>query len=166
MMIVVLRVFPEIVTPKFARAPGLIKRVAKQVILGDPRIYLLKKDCSIHDSPHKINQYTRRPGDQIGSGMFVAKKLVDSFCATAIMGHVHTGSMFTKVSQVKTRDKWAAYTLPTLGTVSPRYAKGRPNAFTNGFGIVEEWPNGHTNIYVVMISDGCFAYGGQIYGKG
>jgi hypothetical protein len=68
-------------------------------------IYLLKKDCSIHDSPHKINQYTRRPGDQIGSGMFVAKKLVDSFCATAIMGHVHTGSMFTKVSQVKTRDK-------------------------------------------------------------
>ena len=105
-------------------------------------------------------------GDQIGSGMYVAKKLVDSFCATAIMGHVHTGSMFTKVSQVKTKDKWAAYTLPTLGTVSPRYAKGRPNAFTSGFGIVEEWPNGHTNIYVVIISDGCFAYGGNLYGKG
>lgn len=65
-------------------------------------------------------------GDQIGSGMYVAKKLVDSFCATAIMGHVHTGSMFTKVSQVKTKDKWAAYTFANSRNCITSIRQGAP----------------------------------------
>ena len=103
-------------------------------------------------------------GDQVGSGMHVSKKLVDAFCATSIMGHVHTAQMHVKTSQVKSRDKWAGYVIPTLGTVAPKYAKGRPNAHINGFGIVEEWPNGNINVYIVIISDGRFSYGGKIYG--
>lgn len=102
-------------------------------------------------------------GDQVGSGMHVAKKLVDSFCATSIMGHVHTASMSTKVSQIKSKDKWVGYTLPTLGTVAPKYAKGRPNAFVNGFGIVEKWPNGFVNVYIPIILEGAFSFGGEIY---
>lgn len=102
-------------------------------------------------------------GDAIGSGMNVAKKLVDNFCATAIMGHVHTASMHTKVSQAKAKDKWAGYTLPTLGTVSPKYAKGRPNAFVQGFGIVEKWPNDFINVYIVITIDGKFSFGGELY---
>ena len=102
-------------------------------------------------------------GDGIGSGMHVAKKLVDSFCATSLMGHVHTASMHTKVSQVKTHDKWIGYTLPTLGTVSPKYAKGRPNAFIHGFGIVELWKNGFVNVYIPVIFNGSFSFGGEMY---
>lgn len=104
-------------------------------------------------------------GDGVGSGMHVAKKLVDSFCATAIMGHVHTASMHTKVSQVKSKDKWVGYTLPTLGTVSPKYAKGRPNAFVHGFGIVELWPNDFINVYIPIISEGRFSFAGEMYGE-
>jgi hypothetical protein len=102
-------------------------------------------------------------GDQIGSSMHVAKKLVDSFCATAVMSHVHQYSAYTKVSQVKAKDKWIGITLPTLGTVSPKYAKGRPNAFLNGFGIVELWKNDFVNIYVPIIFNGCFSFGGELY---
>lgn len=103
-------------------------------------------------------------GDQIGSGQYVAKKLVDSYCATAIMGHVHTASMMTKVSQVKAEDKWIGYTLPTLGTLAPKYAKGSPNAFLNGFGIIELWPNGFVNVYIPVIFGGRFSFGGRVYG--
>lgn len=102
-------------------------------------------------------------GDQIGSSMHVAKKLVDSFCATAIMGHVHTASSYTKVSHIKSEDKWIGYTLPTLGTVAPKYAKGRPNAFVNGFGIVEVWPNEFINVYTPIIFGGQFSFGGTLY---
>ena len=104
-------------------------------------------------------------GDQVGSSMHVSKKLVDAFCATSIMGHVHSAQMHTKTSQVKKRDKWAGYVIPTLGTVAPKYAKGKANAHINGFGIVEEWPNGNINVYIVIISDGRFSYGGRLYGR-
>lgn len=102
-------------------------------------------------------------GDGVGSGQNVAKKLVESFCATAIMGHVHTASMSTKVSQVKSKDKWIGYTLPTMGTVSPKYAKGRPNAFVQGFGILELWPNNFINVYIPIISEGQFSFAGEMY---
>lgn len=103
-------------------------------------------------------------GDQVGASMHVAKKLVDSFCATAIMGHVHTAQMFTKTSQVKEKNKWAGYVIPTLGTVAPRYAKGRPNSHVHGFGIVEELPDGCVNVYIPIIVSGEFSFAGKIYG--
>lgn len=132
----------------FDKTLGLSKRGWEVVPQGDHR--RLGKAYLVH-------------GDQVGSSMHVAKKLVDSFCATAIMGHVHTASSYTKVSHVKSEDKWIGYTLPTLGTVAPKYAKGRPNAFVNGLGIVEVWPNDFVNVYTPIIFDGRFAYGGRIY---
>lgn len=104
-------------------------------------------------------------GDQIGSGTHVAKKLVQSVCETAIMGHVHTFSAFTTSSQVSAKRKWIGYTLPCLCTVAPHYAKGKPNSFTNGFGLIERWEE-NFNIYVPMIFNGRFSYGGQLYGRG
>jgi UDP-2,3-diacylglucosamine pyrophosphatase LpxH len=104
-------------------------------------------------------------GDQIGSGSNVAKKLVESFCATCIMGHVHAFNVHTKSSQAKDLSKWLGVTLPTLGTMTPEYAKGRPNSFINGFGIVELWPNDFINIYVPIIFDGQFSFAGKIYSR-
>lgn len=103
-------------------------------------------------------------GDQVGSSINVARKLVELYCATVIMGHVHTASSFTKVSQIKKKDKWMGFTLPTLGTVAPKYAKGRPNAFTNGFGIIEQWSNDFINVYTPIIFEGMFSFAGEMYG--
>lgn len=121
-------------------------------IVPQGEFYMLGKAYLIH-------------GDAVGSGAYVAKKLVESYCATAIMGHVHTASMMTKTSQVKKRDKWIGVTLPTLGTVSPKYAKGQPNTWLNGFGIVEVQEDGFVNVYIPIIFDGIFSFGGVIYGK-
>jgi predicted phosphodiesterase len=120
-------------------------------VIPQGEAYWVGKACLVH-------------GDGVGSGMHVAKKLVESFCATAIMGHVHTFAAFTKTSEVKKKDKWVGYTLPTLGTVAPKYGKGRPNAHIHGFGIVEEWQNGNISVYVPIIVNGQFSWGGQLYG--
>lgn len=135
------------------------------IVSFDNNLNLTKRGWEIvQQGDHKlIGKAYLVHGDAVGSSMNVAKKLVDSFCATAIMGHVHTASMYTKVSQVKAKDKWVGYTLPTLGTVSPKYAKGRPNSFVNGFGIVELWPNDFINVYIPIISEGKFSFAGELY---
>lgn len=132
----------------FDKTLGLTRRGWEVVPQGDSR---------------RIGKAYLLHGDQIGSSMYVAKKLVDAFCATAIMGHVHTASSYTKVSHVKSEDKWMGFTLPTLGTVAPKYAKGRPNAFLHGLGVVEVWPNDYVNVYIPIILEGSFSYGGKLY---
>lgn len=102
-------------------------------------------------------------GDSIGSALHVAKKLVDETCRTSIMGHIHRFSAFTKVG-VELADKWAAFTLPCLSTLAPAYARGRLNAYLNGFGIIEAWGHKRNSIYVPIIVGGTFSYGGKRYG--
>ena len=105
-------------------------------------------------------------GDQIGSGTHVAKKLVEQCQGTAIMGHVHRASMFTTTSIVTKKKKHAGYTLPCLCTVAPKYAKGQPNAFSVGFGLLEQGSTDNINVNVIIIMpDGTFNYGGKEYGR-
>jgi hypothetical protein len=72
---------------------------------------------------------------------------------------------FTKTSILKARSKWIGITLPCLSTLSPGYAKGRPNAFLHGFGIMESWGDGFGNVYVPVIVGGRFSFAGRIYGR-
>jgi hypothetical protein len=106
-----------------------------------------------------------RHGDSIGSGMHIAKKLVESQCCVSLMGHVHTYSAYTKTSEVKGQDKWVGYTLPCLTNTNPKYGKGRPNSHIHGFGIIEEWSNGFVNVYSPIITKGRFSFAGRMYGK-
>src|SRR5208283_4492312 len=60
MMVVILRVLPQILPRKLARAPCLVKRMAKQIILRDPRIQLFEELLSRHKiAPPRTLQYTR-----------------------------------------------------------------------------------------------------------
>lgn len=104
-------------------------------------------------------------GDQVGSGKYVAFKAVDSYCRSIVMGHVHTASSFTKVGASDGSDKWMGWTLPTMGTTNPSFARNRPSAHTNGFAIVELTPRGQFNLYTVITdaTDGSFAYAGRLY---
>lgn len=104
-------------------------------------------------------------GDTIGSGANVAKKAVESYCASTISGHVHTFSAATKTSEIKKKDRWVSIVVPCLTTLSPKYAKGRPNSHLRGFGIVESFQGGKLfNVYVPIISDGRFCFAGRVYG--
>lgn len=105
-------------------------------------------------------------GDQVGSGQNIAKKIVDSYCASTLSGHVHTFTAATKCSEIKRKDRWVATVLPCLTTLSPRYARSRPNAHLRGFGIVENYDGGRLfNVYVPVINEGKFCFGGRLYGK-
>lgn len=103
-------------------------------------------------------------GDQIGSGVHVAKKAGDLISGNVIMSHVHRLSMFSRAALVSEKKKHLAVTLPCMCTVSPTYAKGQPNAFVVGFGIIEEWAHNRANVYAPVIMDGAFSYGGVLYG--
>lgn len=104
-------------------------------------------------------------GDSVGSGKYIANKLVESHCTNIVMGHVHTASSITKVSASNARRKWMGWTLPTMGTTNPAFARNRPNGHVNGFGIVEVFSDGQFNLYTVITDSqtGTFAYGGQMY---
>jgi hypothetical protein len=98
------------------------------------------------------------------NGVNAARKLVDTLCQSAVMGHLHTYQAYTKVAPIG-RKKWVGYIVPTMGTVAADYAKGKPNACLHGFAIVEVQQNGMFCLYAPIITDGCFSYGGKLYGK-
>lgn len=102
-------------------------------------------------------------GDQIGSGIHVAKKAGDLVNGNVIMGHVHRLSMFSRTALVSEKKKHLATTLPCMCTVAPKYAKGQPNAFVVGFGILEEFAVNRANLYIPVIMEGRFSYGGVVY---
>jgi hypothetical protein len=105
-------------------------------------------------------------GDQLSTGVNTAKKAVEAFCSSTLSGHIHQYTAATKCSQVKQRDRWVSITLPCLTTLSPGYGKGKPNAHTRGFGIVESfWGGKLFNVYVPIISEGKFCFGGKVYGR-
>jgi hypothetical protein len=104
-------------------------------------------------------------GDQIGSGIHVAKKMVDSVNENCIMGHVHRYSAHSKSALVTVKKKQLGTTLPCLCTVAPSYAKNQPNAFVTGFGVLEEWAPNRANLYVPIIFEGKFSFGGTVYGE-
>ena len=111
----------------------------------------------------KIGNVTLLRGDQIGSGQNIAKKLVDAVHGTAVMGHVHRPSSETVTSLATETDKWIGYTLPCLCTLAPTYAKGRPNAYCTGFGILDQGSTA-INVHNIIITNGTFNWGGVEYG--
>jgi len=113
----------------------------------------------------EIGRVVLMHGDQIGSSVHVAKKMVESVNETCVMGHVHRASSYSKASLVTERRKWCGYTLGCLCTVAPSYAKNAPNAFVTGFGVLEEWGRGFVNVHsIIIMPDGSFSYGGTVYG--
>lgn len=104
-------------------------------------------------------------GDQVGSGQYIARKLVETYCQNMVMGHVHAVSSFTKVSAAKAHRKWVGWTLGTMGTTNPRFARNRPNGHVNSIGVVELMHDGQFNLTPVIADSGTgsFAYGGKYY---
>lgn len=103
-------------------------------------------------------------GENLG-GQNHAKKAVETYCRNLVYGHHHTLQTAVKVLPQDQKQKWLACCLPVLGTVNPEYAKGRPNAYVNGFGIVLYHGSEKSfNLYPVVTTNGRFAWGNSIYG--
>lgn len=99
------------------------------------------------------------------AGAFPAKKAMDLYGTNVLAAHTHAPQSFTKVSPVNHTKKYMAWIAPIGGNTNPQYLRNRPTAWLNGFTIIELHPNGHSfNLYPVIVVDGQFSFGGEIYG--
>lgn len=114
---------------------------------------------------YELGHLTAIHGETVGGGMNPAKKAVEIWCASVVMGHHHTSQAYTKASPVHKKKKWTATVLPCLSTVAPTYGRGRANTWLNGVGIAEVRSSRDFNLYTAIITDGQFSYGGKVYGK-
>lgn len=98
------------------------------------------------------------------AGTFPGKKAVEMYGKNILAGHTHSPQMFTRVSPVDHTQKFQGYIAPIAGSKNPEYMRNRPNAWVNGFVIIEMQENGAFNLYMVNVIDGKFVYGGKLYG--
>lgn len=131
----------------------LAERGWKVIPLG--REYHIGKLCCIH-------------GDGLITGFAPAcpaKKAVDVYACSVLMGHCHSPQSFTRVSPVDQEQTWMGYVSAIAGETNAAYQRNRPNAYANGLTIVEVRPNGNFNCYLAITdrNTGEFSYGGRTY---
>lgn len=99
-------------------------------------------------------------------GQAPAKKAVETWGQSVAFGHFHTSQSFTKASPAQESQRFTGTCLPCMCGINPGYGRGRANRWVVGFGLVAVRPNGDTNLFPVIISDGQFTMpDGQVYGK-
>lgn len=103
------------------------------------------------------------------ASIYHAKRAVETYCASVVYGHMHAPQTYTKVLPHNHRDKWQAHCAPIAGATNPGYLRNRPTAWLNGFVIIElidpEDRNSNFNVYPIIVSEGQFSFGGNVYGK-
>lgn len=115
---------------------------------------------------HQIGHLYEIHGDQVGGGMNPAKKVVDTWCQSVVMGHVHTLAQYTKASPAHDKKRWTGTVLPCLSETNPGYGRGRANTWLTGFGLVVVRPDDSYNLFPVVITDGQFSMpDGRTYGR-
>jgi len=85
-----------------------------------------------------------------------AKKVVDLYGRSVAYGDKHTQQVFTKASPLGMKDTHAAWAIPCLANTNPKWNRGKPTAWINGFGVFYVRPNGNFNIYTVVAVDNIF----------
>lgn len=99
------------------------------------------------------------------AGTFPARKAVELYASNVLAGHTHAPQTFTKVSPVEYSNKWMGTIAPTAGNVNPSYLRNRATAWLNGFVLIDSLPNGHFNVYSLIVTNGQCCYGGKVYGS-
>lgn len=122
---------------------------------------------------YKLGKLTLLHGEVLSgignqASAYHAKRAVETYCSSVVYGHMHSPQSYTKVLPHKQNDKWQAWCAPTAGIVNPLYLRNRPTAWLNGFVIIElhnpENKNSNFNVYTIIVSDGKFCFGGEVYG--
>ena len=113
---------------------------------------------------YKLGKLQVAHGEAVG-GMYAAKKAVELYGASVLVGHTHSPQVYTKVSPVDHIQKHQGYVAPIAGNTNPAYLRNKPTSWLNGLEIIEVFGEGLFNVIPLVISKGRFAYGGKVYGK-
>jgi hypothetical protein len=98
-------------------------------------------------------------------GLYPAKKAVELYGTSVLIGHVHAPQSYTKISPVERSQKHMGWVAPCMCVVNPAYLRNGATAWMNGFSLVEVMSNGLFNLYPIIISSGKFSFAGRVYGK-
>jgi predicted phosphodiesterase len=100
------------------------------------------------------------------SGINAAKRALLIYGQSVLAGHMHNPQSCSQISPVDAKRKHMAWVAPISGSCNPDYARNKPNAWINGFSIVELHPHSNNfNVYPVITTKGTFSFGGTQYGK-
>ena len=112
---------------------------------------------------YNIGKLTFVHGDQISGGEQVAKAAVINYERSIRFGHFHTYQVFAKSSALDYKNAKTGVAVPCLCGKNPKYSKGAPNKWVQGYcyGYVE--PNGNYSDSVVVILDGKSIVNGKVY---
>jgi predicted phosphodiesterase len=130
-------------------------------------LHLLERDWKVVPLGHsyKIGKLQIAHGEAVGGGMYPARKAVELYGASILIGHTHSPQTFTKISPVDKIQKHQGYVAPIVGNVNPTYLRNKPTAWLNGVVVIETFCGGLFNVIPLVCSQGKFAYGGVVYGR-
>ena len=112
---------------------------------------------------HKLGKLVFVHGDQLKGGEHIAKAAVIAYEKNIRFGHYHTYSAYTKTSSIDSKLPKTGIAVPCLCRKDPKYGKGGPNRWAQGFlyGYVDK--GGDFNDTVVIITDGKARINGKLY---
>lgn len=113
---------------------------------------------------YDLGKLTFLHGDTISGGEHVAKAAVTNYERSVRFGHYHTYQTYSKTAPSEYKNGKTGVAVPCLCSKTPKYGKGKPNKWVQGFqwGFVSE--NGSYTDYTSVIIDGKFiGPNGKVY---
>lgn len=112
---------------------------------------------------YNLGKLTFIHGDQLSGGENVAKAAVTSYERSVRFGHYHTFSVASKNSALDYKNGKTGIAVPCLCSKNPKYGKGSPNKWMQGFvmGYVEK--SGNFSDSIAIILDGKCIVNGKVY---
>lgn len=96
---------------------------------------------------------------------YAAAKHLDAYGHAIMVGHCHTPQLFYGSALGKQKAGYVTGHLADIDSPAMKYA-GKPNAWCQGFALVQVEGNGHTfHVTQVQFANGSFYYGGRRYGR-
>jgi UDP-2,3-diacylglucosamine pyrophosphatase LpxH len=102
-------------------------------------------------------------GDQLRGGEHTAKAAVIAYERSMRFGHFHTLQMYSKSSALDIKHGKTGMAVPCLCRKDPRYGKGAPNRWCQGFLYGYILPDGTYHDYPVVIINGRAVINGREY---
>jgi hypothetical protein len=102
-------------------------------------------------------------GDTLRAGALPAKHAVETYGRSIAFGHFHSPNSFTKVSALDVTDVHTGRGVGCLCRKNPRYGRGAPNRWAQGFLLFEVAEGGSFQAYDINVTAGAAVWNGKRY---
>ena len=119
------------------------------------------EEGNVYKGMYKIGKLTITHGTYLNK--YHAAKTADVFSKSVAYAHTHDYQVYTKVHEEDPNDYHTAQSIGCLCNKAPGYKGGQPNRWVNAFGVVYTRKDGCFNLYVPIIINGKFVFGGKLF---